>query len=190
MGHSGESGIPRFASFAPTHGSLRRIGDTPIRFLRSNSWVAQANRGYPDSLPSLQLMGRSGESGIPRFASFAPTHGSLRRIGDTPIRFLRSNSLIRFLRSRSPREAEHTHLGQTAGLPRARGGVTMDRHDRIEGTAGPGAVVRGAVEEGAEARLPAHDAARRAGRDRPRPRRRHRSRVHHRAHRRDRGPQG
>ena len=35
--------------------------------------VAQANRGYPDSLPSLLVMGRSGESGIPRFAPFAPT---------------------------------------------------------------------------------------------------------------------
>src|SRR6478672_5301249 len=35
MGRSGESGIPRSASFAPP------------------PWVAQANRGYPDPLPSL-----------------------------------------------------------------------------------------------------------------------------------------
>ena len=43
MGRSGESRIPRFAVFA------------------HSSWVAQANRGYPDSLSSLPL----------RFASFA-----------------------------------------------------------------------------------------------------------------------
>ena len=42
----------------------------------------EGRSGIPDSLPSLLTTGRSGESGIPRFASFAPDQRSLRRIGD------------------------------------------------------------------------------------------------------------
>ena len=52
--------------------SLNSAGSSPHPGLRSSLWVAQANRGYPDSLPSLLTLDRSGESGIPRFASFAP----------------------------------------------------------------------------------------------------------------------
>ena len=104
-------------------GPLRRL-PLPARSRASRSssgrlWVAQADRGYPDPLSSLltlgrsggsgiprsaflapQALGRSGGSGIPRSAFFAPDSGSLRRIGDTPIRFLRSG-LGSLRRSRS-----------------------------------------------------------------------------------------